>query len=86
MTMAAVILIGAGILFISSALDNTPLVQTFQKIVSGQAINWAGNTPGSTTGATTTSSGSNASNPSTGSTGSSGGFKLPNNNPNIQGV
>lgn len=42
MTIVPVILIGAGILFIASALDNTPLVGTFQKIISQQPINWAG--------------------------------------------
>lgn len=42
MTIVAVILIGTGVLFIASSLDNTPIVQTFQKIISGQFIDWSG--------------------------------------------
>lgn len=44
MTIVAVILLGIGIIFIASSLDNTPIVQTFQKIISGQKINWSGST------------------------------------------
>lgn len=43
MTFIMVILLGAGSLFVSSSLDCTPLVSTFQKIVSGQQIDWTGN-------------------------------------------
>lgn len=42
MTIVVVILIGAGTLLIASALDCTPIVSTFQKIVSGQAVDWTG--------------------------------------------
>lgn len=42
MTLIDVVLLGASVLLIASALDNTPIPQTFQKIVSGQPINWAG--------------------------------------------
>ena len=42
MTMLIVILMGAGVLFVASAMDNTPLVSTFQKIISGQTIDWTG--------------------------------------------
>lgn len=42
MTIVVVILLGAGVLFVASALDNSDLVTTFQKIISGQSINWAG--------------------------------------------
>lgn len=60
MTIVPVILIGAGILFIASALDNSSIVQTFQKIISQQPINWAGTvtttgTQGTGTATTTTS-------------------------------
>lgn len=42
MTLITTVLLGAGVLFIASALDNTPLVQTFQKILSNSPINWSG--------------------------------------------
>jgi hypothetical protein len=42
MTMITVILLGLGMVLIASSLDNTPLVTTFQKIMSGQPINWNG--------------------------------------------
>lgn len=42
MTLVVVILIGLGTVFIGSAMDNTPIVSTFQKILSGQTINWTG--------------------------------------------
>lgn len=40
MTLITTVLLGAGVLFIASALDNTPLVQTFQKILNGTPIDW----------------------------------------------
>lgn len=42
MTMIEVVLIGAAALLIASSLDNTPIVQTFQKIMQGQSIDWSG--------------------------------------------
>lgn len=42
MTIVIVVLLGAGLLLIASALDNTPILATFQKIVSGQRVNWSG--------------------------------------------
>lgn len=60
MTFVATVLIGAGMIFIGSSLDNTPLVDTFKKIINGKSINWTGQTvtPTTTTSAT--------KNPSTG--------------------
>jgi hypothetical protein len=49
MTLTVTVLLGIGVLFIASALDNTPLVQTTQKILSNQPIDWTG-ASGSTTG------------------------------------
>jgi hypothetical protein len=42
MTIVVVLLLGAGVLFVASALDNTPIITTFQKIISGQHVNWSG--------------------------------------------
>jgi hypothetical protein len=42
MTVVVVILIGAGTIFVASALDNSSIVDTFQKIISGQPIDWSG--------------------------------------------
>lgn len=42
MTFVITIMIGAGALFLGSALDNTPLVQTFQKILANQPLDWTG--------------------------------------------
>lgn len=44
MTILVAILLGTGLLLIVSAMDNTPIVSTFQKIVSGDPINWGGST------------------------------------------
>lgn len=58
MTTIITILIGAGVLFIASGLECQPLVSTFQKIISNQAIDWSGSaacstaTSASTTGTT----------------------------------
>lgn len=40
--MLVVAMLGIGVLLIASALDNTPIVATFQKIISGQTVNWSG--------------------------------------------
>ena len=48
MTIIEVVLIGAAVLLIASALDNTPIVSTFQKIISNQPIDWSGNAGGVT--------------------------------------
>ena len=45
MTFITTTLLGAAILFIASSLDNTPITVTFQKIISGQKIDWTGNNP-----------------------------------------
>jgi hypothetical protein len=45
MTLIEVVLIGAAILLIASALDCSSLVDTFNKIRSGQKIDWSGSTP-----------------------------------------
>lgn len=42
MTLLVVIILGTGVIFIASALDDTPIVLTFQKIIGGQAIDWTG--------------------------------------------
>lgn len=42
MTFIIVVLLGAGVIFVASSLDNTPIIQTFQKIVSGGTIDWSG--------------------------------------------
>jgi hypothetical protein len=51
MTFILTVLIGAGTVFIASALDNTPLISTLQKIISNQPIDWSGS--GSSSTATT---------------------------------
>ena len=53
MTILVTVLLGAGVLFVASALDNTPIISTFQKIISGKPIDWTGGssaTPSPTTG------------------------------------
>ena len=42
MTILVTVLLGAGVLFVASALDNTPIISTFQKIISGKPIDWTG--------------------------------------------
>ena len=46
MTIIEVVLIGTAVLLIASALDNTPIVSTFQKIITNQPIDWSGNAGG----------------------------------------
>ena len=53
MTFIDVLIIGLGGLLVASALDNTPIVQTFQKIIKGQAINIKQDTAPSPTNSTT---------------------------------
>jgi hypothetical protein len=40
--MIIVILLSIGTILIASSLDNTPIIETFKKIISGQKINWSG--------------------------------------------
>lgn len=42
MTAVVVLLLGTGVLFIASSLDGSSLVDTFQKIMKGEQINWKG--------------------------------------------
>ena len=42
MTLLVVVLLGIGVIFIGSALDNTPIRTTFGKIISGQPVDWTG--------------------------------------------
>ena len=42
MTLLSVVLLGAGLILVASALDNSSIVDTFHKIVSGQPIDWTG--------------------------------------------
>ncbi len=66
MTMVVVIMIGAGVLFVASALENQSLFNTFNKIVANQPINWSGATPSSST---TTQTSASTTPPSTNSSG-----------------
>jgi hypothetical protein len=43
MTIVVVALLGLGILLIASALDDCAIIPTFQKVVSGNSVNWKGN-------------------------------------------
>lgn len=42
MTIVTIIILATGVIFIASALDGTPIILTFQKIISGQPIDWTG--------------------------------------------
>ena len=42
MTTIIVVLIGIGVVFIASSLDCTPIRETFNAIVTNQAIDWSG--------------------------------------------
>ena len=42
MTIVVVALLGAGIVLIASALDNSSIVDTFHKIITNQKIDWTG--------------------------------------------
>lgn len=44
MTTVAVIMIGVGVLFIASSLDNSSLQATFLKIIHNESIDWTGGT------------------------------------------
>lgn len=50
MTLLAVALIGAGAILIASALDNTPIATTFQKIISGQSLSLTGTASNASSG------------------------------------
>jgi hypothetical protein len=58
MTIVMLLMLGTGVIMVASALDNTPIVETFQKIVSGKAINIgaANTTAAQTSNPTTTTS------------------------------
>lgn len=43
MTLVVTILIGAGAVLISSAIDCSDIPSTFMKIINNQAIDWSGN-------------------------------------------
>lgn len=59
LTIVVVILIGAAVILIGSALDNSSISDTFRKIMAGEPINWAGvgTLPTGTPAATTCPSG-----------------------------
>lgn len=57
MTLVVVILIGAGVILIGSALDNTPILQTVQKIMSNQPVNWTGQSGSKASSGSSASSG-----------------------------
>jgi hypothetical protein len=42
MTIVVVVLMGAGILLVVSAIECQPIVSTFQSIISGKPIDWNG--------------------------------------------
>lgn len=54
MTIVMLLMLGTGAIMIASALDNTPIVTTFQKIITAQPININGSTTASTTSSQTT--------------------------------
>jgi hypothetical protein len=43
MTLVVLLLFGAGVIFIASGLENVSMKQSFSEIMSGQPINWGGN-------------------------------------------
>ncbi len=55
MTFLAVALFGAGLIFIGSALDNTPILATIGKILNRQELDWTGG--GSVSSSATTPAG-----------------------------
>lgn len=54
MTLITTVLIGAGAVFIASALDDSSIVQTFQKIMNGETLSVATTSTTSTTTQTST--------------------------------
>jgi hypothetical protein len=42
LTIVVVILFGAGILFVTSAIENCPIVDTFKHVIHGDKIDWTG--------------------------------------------
>lgn len=43
MTLVAVIILGVGIVMLGSALDNSSIQDTLQKVLNNQPLNWSGN-------------------------------------------
>src|SRR5438270_8662194 len=77
MTIVVVVLFGAGVLFVTSALENCPIVSTFQHIIQGDTIDWSGKT-------SPCSSGTNTTQPQAGSPAVVGGGALSNPDANGQ--
>lgn len=48
MTILAVLLLGIGGVLIASSLDDSSIVDTFKKLIAGQAIDWSGTGKNST--------------------------------------
>lgn len=46
MTFVALAIFGVGLILIGSALDNTPIGDTFAKVLLGQELNWSGTASG----------------------------------------
>ena len=60
MTIVMLLMLGTGVIMVASSLDNTPIIQTFQKVVSGKAIDISGaNTTAAQTSNPTTPTTSN---------------------------
>ena len=45
MTFTVTALLGLGVLFIASALDDSTLIESAKKILQGNQINWSGQQP-----------------------------------------
>jgi hypothetical protein len=60
MTIVMLLMLGTGVIMVASALDNTPITDTFKKIVSGKAIDITGN---STTAQQTSNPTTSSNNP-----------------------
>lgn len=65
MTIVMLLMLGTGVIMVASALDNTPITQTFKKIVSGQALNLTGNTSSTTAQQTSNPTQNTSNNPPT---------------------
>ena len=57
MTFAVLLVFGFGVILIASGLDNTPVVETFGKILNGTPIAWTGHAPTTYTAPGTPASG-----------------------------
>jgi len=51
MTFVVLVTFGMGIILVSSALDGTPVLTTFQKILTGGALDLSGTSNGTSNGA-----------------------------------